>query len=100
MRQVEAVESRCVPVREVRIGLCARSGRQLFWLALQTHASSRRTPFTFLDNGFASSAALAAFSAHSAFGFCAHAETSTPDNDPDPRSRAFLDNSASLRARF
>ena len=68
--------------------------------ALQPRPSSRRTPFTFLDNGFASSAALAAFSAHSAFSFCAHAETNTPHYDPDPRGGAFLDDPASFRARF
>ena len=70
--------------------------------ALQPRPSSRRTPFAFLVfyNGFATSAALAAFSAHSAFSFCAHAETNTPDYDPDPRGGAFLDNSASFRARF
>jgi hypothetical protein len=62
--------------------------------------SSRRSPFTFLDNCFASSPALAALSAHSAFGFCAYPETNTPDYDPDPRGRAFLYDSASFRARF
>jgi hypothetical protein len=68
--------------------------------ALQPRPSSRRTPFTFLDNGFASSPALAALCAHSAFSFCAHAETNTPDYDPDPRGGAFLDDPASFRARF
>ena len=62
--------------------------------------SSCRTPFTLLDNGFASSPALAALSAHSAFSFRAHAETNTPDYDPDTRSGAFLDDPASFRARF
>src|SRR4051812_41002483 len=60
--------------------------------ALQPRPSSRRTPFTFLDNGFASSPALAALSTHSAFSFCAHAETNTPDYEPDPRRGAFLNN--------
>jgi hypothetical protein len=68
--------------------------------ALAPRPSSRRTPFTFLDNGFANSAALAAFSAHSAFSFCPHAEANTPDYDPDPRGGAFLDDPASFRARF
>jgi hypothetical protein len=64
------------------------------------HPSSRRTPFTFLNNGLASSPALAALSAHSAFSFCPHAETNTSDYDPDSRRRAFLDDPAPFRARF
>jgi hypothetical protein len=62
--------------------------------------SSRRAPFTFLNDSLAGGPGLAALGAHSTFSFGANAETNTPDYDTDTRRGTFLDDPASLRARL
>jgi len=61
-------------------------------------ASSRRAPFTFLNDRLAGGPGLAALCAHSAFSFGANTETNTSDYDTDTRRGAFLDDPATLRA--
>jgi hypothetical protein len=68
---------------------------------LLLHGSSCRATFSLFNNDIAAARpALSAFSAHSAFGFCANAKADTADHHTYTGRWTFFNNPASLGSRF
>jgi hypothetical protein len=84
-----------------RLGRPLRPDRRDGNVDLLLHGSSCRATFSLFNNDIAAARpALSAFSAHSAFGFCANAKADTADHHTYTGRWTFFNNPASLGSRF